>query len=229
MIELPPLPYPESALEPVISDRTMSFHYGKHHAAYVRNTNAIAEELGLAGRSLREIVISSTTSTPALVSVTAQRRKALYNNAAQAWNHGFFWQSMTPVAERPSGQLARLIDRQFGGFDKLKVRFAKAGAGHFGSGWLWLILRDGALKIVATHDARNFVARPDITSLLVCDLWEHAYYLDHQNDRAGFLEAWIDQLANWRFADSQLASAVAESAAQPVPLGRTQPAQQAHG
>jgi Fe-Mn family superoxide dismutase len=212
MLELPPLPYPEDALEPVISARTMSFHHGKHHAAYVRKTNALAETAGLSGRGLDDIIKAAASTGVALVNSGSAPRKSLYNNAAQAWNHGFFWRSMTPTASRPVGDLEGLITARFGTHEALKAAFVNAGTGHFGSGWLWLVLRGNALRLATTHDARNFVTRPDVIPLLVCDLWEHAYYLDHQNDRGAFLAAWFDQLANWPFALEQLSAAMSVGA-----------------
>jgi Fe-Mn family superoxide dismutase len=197
MITLPTLDYDYGALSPIISERTMRLHHSKHHAAYMAKTNMLAEAADLEGRDLRDIVIRSAARGPT----------GLYNNAAQAWNHAFFWRSMTPTRSEPTGDLMRLIERDFGGFEAFKAAWVKAGAAHFGSGWLWLVWRSRALKIVVTHDARNFLTRREVTPLLVCDLWEHAYYLDHQNDRTAYLKGWIDNLANWAFAEAELEAA----------------------
>ncbi len=130
--------------------------------------------------------------------------RKLFNNAAQAWNHSFFWAAMSPHGEQPQGELATAIEAAFGDLDDFKRAFVTEGVGHFGSGWVWLAAdRGGALVVRSTHDADDTLTHPDLTPLLVCDLWEHAYYLDHQNDRHGFLEAWVDALPNWRFATLQ--------------------------
>jgi Fe-Mn family superoxide dismutase len=197
MFSLPDLPYAYDALEPVISDRTMRFHHDKHHAAYVRTTNDLLERTGETPRSLEDVVRGARGAGD----------KKLFNNAAQAWNHAFFWQCMTGDAAPPSGELAAGIAGAFGDLRGLKQRFVDEGASHFGSGWVWLIAdRAGELQVRSTHDADDTVIEPGLTPLLVCDLWEHAYYLDHQNDRKGFLEAWFDNLPNWAFAASQYAA-----------------------
>jgi superoxide dismutase, Fe-Mn family len=199
MFELPPLPYPYDALAPVISDRTMRFHHDKHHAAYVETTNKLVEAAKARPESLEALIRDASRS--------AETRK-LFNNAAQAWNHAFFWEAMSPRRLTPGGDLAAAITRAFGGHDGLKSKFVEEGAGHFGSGWVWLAAdRSAALQVVATHDADDMVTREQLTPLIVCDLWEHAYYLDHQNDRKGFLEDWFDRLANWTFAERQLEAA----------------------
>jgi Fe-Mn family superoxide dismutase len=198
MFVLPELPYAYDALEPVISDRTMHFHHDKHHATYVKTTNELLEKAGGSPGSLEEIVRKAAGSG----------NKKLFNNAAQAWNHAFFWEAMAPSREKPTGDLASAIDQAFGDLAGLKKAFVAEGAGHFGSGWAWLISdRGGALKVIATHDANDSLTDEQVTPLLVCDLWEHAYYLDHQNDRKGFLEAWFDALPHWKFAGFQYAAA----------------------
>jgi Fe-Mn family superoxide dismutase len=198
MFALPNLPYDFNALEPVISERTMHFHHDKHHAAYVRTLNELLDKAGSSPASLEQVIIDAAKAG----------EKKLYNNAAQAWNHTFFWSAMTPAAERPSDALSKAIDAAFGGLDALKAAFVAEGAGHFGSGWVWLIAdKAGALKVQSTHDADDTVTQGGVTPLIVCDLWEHAYYLDHQNDRKGFLETWFDALPNWRLADLQFAAA----------------------
>jgi Fe-Mn family superoxide dismutase len=202
MFTLPPLPYAYDALSPVISDRTLKFHHDKHHATYVKTLNELLEKKGGGASSLEEVIAGAAKASEA----------KLFNNAAQAWNHAFFWVSMTPDKSEPKGDLAGAIAEAFGGTDQLKTAFVKEGAGHFASGWVWLAAEAGGrkLKVLSTHDAEDLVTQPDLTPLLVCDLWEHAYYLDHQNDRKGFLEAWFDALPDWNFAERQLRAARGE-------------------
>jgi len=197
MYELPPLPYDYDALEPAISSETLHFHHDKHHKAYVDKTNTMAAEAGLDGRPLEDVVRE------------AKKRGAtgLFNNAAQAWNHAFFWQCMTPETAEPTGDLLEKISQAFGSLDKFKEAFAKEGAGHFASGWVWLVTGSDGLKVISTHDADDTLVHEGVFPLLVCDLWEHAYYLDYQNDRPGFLKKWLDEVANWTFAATQLAAA----------------------
>jgi Fe-Mn family superoxide dismutase len=194
MFSLPDLPYAYDALSPVISDDTLHFHHDKHHATYVKNTNDILQQAGKGFKSLEEVVSE------------AQRAgdKKLFNNAAQAWNHAFFWEVMSPETQDPSGDLAQAIQKAFGGMDKLKDGFITEGAGHFGSGWVWLVSdAGGALKVISTHDAADTLTEQGMTPLLVCDVWEHAYYLDYQNDRKTFLTKWFEALPNWGFAGRQ--------------------------
>ncbi len=198
MFTLPDLPYGYDALEPVISERTLHFHHDKHHATYFKTLNELLEKAGKAPRTLEEVIVEASKAS----------EKKLFNNAAQAWNHTFFWASMTPGREQPAGDLAGAIDAAFGGLDGLKTAFVSEGAGHFGSGWVWLVAdKSGGLTVQSTHDAYDTVTQSDLTPLIVCDLWEHAYYLDHQNDRKGFLEAWFDALPHWEFAGYQFAAA----------------------
>jgi Fe-Mn family superoxide dismutase len=198
MFVLPDLPYAYDALEPVISDRTMHFHHDKHHATYVKTLNELLEKAGKSPNSLEEVIQQAAKNG----------EKKLFNNAAQAWNHAFFWDAMTPTRQQPSGDLEAAIKAAFGDLAALKTAFVTEGIGHFGSGWVWLTAdKSGALKVISTHDAEDTVTHADVTPLLVCDLWEHAYYLDHQNDRKGFLEAWFDTLAHWEFAGYQYAAA----------------------
>ena len=199
MFELPDLPYAHDALEPVISRRTMEFHHDKHHAAYVNVTNELVQKSGQGYASLEEVIRAS-----------AGKDAKLFNNSAQAWNHAFFWNSMAPARQAPSGALAAAIDTAFGGLEQLKTAFVTEGVGHFASGWVWLVAEGGALKVISTHDAADTVTEAGVTPLLVCDLWEHAYSLDHQNNRKGFLETWFDTLANWEFAAVQFASAAGQ-------------------
>jgi Fe-Mn family superoxide dismutase len=198
MFSLPDLPYPYDALEPVISDRTLHFHHDKHHATYVKTLNELLEKTGKSPSSLEAVIRDAAKVGD----------KKLFNNAAQAWNHSFFWVAMTREREQPQGDLAAAIKASFGDLDALKTAFVAEGAGHFGSGWVWLVAdKSGALKVRSTHDADDTLTQDGLTPLLVCDLWEHAYYLDHQNDRKGFLEAWFDALPHWSFAGFQLKAA----------------------
>jgi Fe-Mn family superoxide dismutase len=199
MFSLPKLPYAYDALAPVISERTMQFHHDKHHATYIKTLNELLEKAGKSPKSLEDVVRDSAGK--------ADDRK-LFNNAAQAWNHTFFWSAMSPKKLQPSGDLAGAVDKAFGGLAGLKKQFVTEGSAHFGSGWAWLAAdKGGALKVLTTHDADDSLTKADLTPLLVCDLWEHAYYLDYQNDRKTFLETWFDALPNWEFAGYQFAAA----------------------
>ena len=194
--ELPPLPWVEDALEPVTSARTISFHYGKHHQAYVDNLNKLVAGTELDGKSLEE-VIGAVAGDPA--------KAGVFNNAAQVWNHTFFWQSMKPGGGgAPSGALADKITATFGGLDAFVEQFKAAGVGRFGSGWAWLVLDGGSLKIVTTPNAE--MPAPPVKPLLTCDVWEHAYYLDFQNRRPDFVQAFCDSLVNWDFAAANFAA-----------------------
>jgi Fe-Mn family superoxide dismutase len=196
---LPELPYEENALEPVISARTLSFHHGRHHAGYVTMLNELVEGSPYAGRPLDEVVRRAAGDPAA---------KMLFNNAAQAWNHDFYWRSMRPKGGgTPSGVLKDTIDRDFGGVSEFCTAFAKAAADKFGSGWAWLVVgKDGTLKIVTTDDADTPVIRGE-RPLLTIDVWEHAYYLDYQNRRPDYIAAWLESLVNWDFAAKNFGSA----------------------
>jgi len=198
MFKLTPLPYAYGALAPVISERTLRVHHDKHHATYVKTLNELLAKTGDRPESLEEVILKAQRDN----------EKKLFNNAAQAWNHAFFWSCMSPERQAPDAGLTGAIAEAFGGLEKLKTAFVEEGAGHFGSGWIWLAAENGGrLVIRSTHDADDTVPRPELTPLLVCDVWEHAYYLDHENDRKGFLEAWFDALPNWTFAAAQLRAA----------------------
>jgi superoxide dismutase, Fe-Mn family len=202
MFTLPDLPYGYEALQPAMSSETLHLHHDKHHARYFTVTNEILKDRADAG-ALEDVVVKAAKAG----------EKKLFNNAAQAWNHTFFWNSMTPYKSQPDGDLAQAIQAAFGGQDGLKAKFVEEGGAHFGSGWVWLAAdRSGALSIVQTHDGENLLTK-DLTPLLVCDLWEHAYYVDYRNDRAAFLKAWFDALPNWPFAAKQLAAAKGQGAA----------------
>jgi Fe-Mn family superoxide dismutase len=193
---LPALPYAQEALEPYITARTLGFHYGKHHQTYVDNLNKLVAGTPWAtGSSLEKIIAES---------VGAADKAAVFNNAAQVWNHTFFWSSMKPGGGgQPSGRLMELIGKSFGGFKEFKDAFMTAAAAQFGSGWVWLVQDGDTLKIVKTSNADTPVAHGQ-KALLTCDVWEHAYYLDYQNRRKDFVLAFLDHLANWEFAASQL-------------------------
>jgi Fe-Mn family superoxide dismutase len=194
MFSLPDLPYPYDALSPVISDDTLHFHHDKHHAAYVKTTNELLQQAGKSFASLEEVVAEAHKAG----------EKKLFNNAAQAWNHAFFWEAMSPETQDPTGDLAEAIRTAFGGVDALKETFITEGAGHFGSGWVWLVAdHGGAVKVISTHDAADTLTEAGVTPLLVCDLWEHSYYLDYQNDRKQYLTKWFEALPNWSFAGAQ--------------------------
>ena len=197
MIELTPLPYAYDALEPVIGAATMHLHHDKHHATYVKKANELAAAAGLGELPLEELVVQAN----------AKGEKKLYNNAAQIWNHGFFWESMTGDYAAPQAELATAIAGAFGDLASLKTKFVDEGKNHFGSGWVWLAAAGSELKVLSTHDADDLLSESGMTPLLVCDLWEHAYYLDHKNDREAFLGQWFDRLANWKFAGEQLVAA----------------------
>lgn len=197
--ELPPLPYEKNALEPHMSANTFDFHHGKHHNTYVVNLNGLLDGSDLAGKSLEEI-IKATAGDAA--------KAGMFNNAAQVWNHTFFWNSMKPNGGgAPSGDLAAKIDEAFGSLDGFKDAFKQAGATQFGSGWAWLVVGDGGkLEVVKTPNAENPMTQGK-TPLLTCDVWEHAYYLDYQNRRPDFLAAFLENLVNWDFAAENLANA----------------------
>ena len=192
-IKLIDLPYDSSALEPAISAETLSFHHGKHHKAYIDKTNAAVEGGELDGKPL-EVIIAAARGND----------KGLFNNAAQSWNHGFYWHSLTGESAAPSGDLADRIESDFGSLDELTSKLADRGAGHFASGWVWLAEKGGKLSIEETHDA-DTLADAESNPLLVIDLWEHAYYLDHQNARPSYLKAVLDEKLNWDFAAENLA------------------------
>ena len=196
-VTLPDLPYPANALEPYMSANTFSFHHDKHHAAYVNNVNNMIKDTDLADKSLEEIVVASFK----------EGKTPIFNNAAQVWNHNFFWKSMKPSGGgTPTGALADKINADFGSFDKFKEEFKNAAATQFGSGWAWLVLDNGTLKVTKTGNAENPVVHGQ-TPLLTLDVWEHAYYLDYQNKRPDFITAFLDHLVNWDFAAENLAKA----------------------
>ncbi len=194
----PPLPYDFNALEPYMSAKTFEFHYGKHHAAYVTNLNNLTKDTELADKSLEE-VIKTTFKDSSKVGV--------FNNAAQVWNHTFFWHSLKPSGGgEPSSELAEKIKAAFGSCDKFKEEFKNAAATQFGSGWAWLVKDGDTLKVIKTPNAENPLAHGH-TALLTLDVWEHAYYLDYQNKRPDFIQTFLDHLVNWEFVAHNLSSA----------------------
>lgn len=187
------LPYPDTALEPAISANTLSFHHGKHHNAYVSKMN--------------DAISGTAHDDVALEAVVADARgsnQGLFNNAAQTWNHAFYWHSMAASETAPSAELAAKIDEAFGSMDELKAQLKARGAGHFASGWVWLAEKDGKLSIEETHDG-DTLADSGFNPLLTIDVWEHAYYLDHQNARPAYLDAVVDGKLNFAFASENLA------------------------
>lgn len=192
---LPTLPYAQDALEPHISARTMAFHYGKHHQGYVNNLNKLVAGTPLEGQSLEKIIQETSGAVD---------QAAVFNNAAQVWNHTFFWQSMKPNGgDQPTGRLMALIEKSFGSFEAFKTAFITAAGAQFGSGWVWLVQEGDALKVVKTSNADTPLAHGQ-TALLTCDVWEHAYYLDYQNRRTDFVTVFLNNLVNWDFADELL-------------------------
>ncbi|MBX3224601.1 MAG: superoxide dismutase [Labilithrix sp.] len=192
-IELPPLPYAKDALAPHISAETLEYHHGKHHAAYVTNLNKLLEGKPEAQKSLEEIIMSSDGG--------------VFNNAAQVWNHTFYWNSMKPNGGgQPTGDLLAAINRDFGSFDKFKEEFATAGATQFGSGWAWLVEQNGKLAVTKTPNA-DLPMKHGQKALLTMDVWEHAYYIDYRNARPKYIETFLTSLANWDFALANLKKA----------------------
>ncbi len=188
--ELPALPYAMNALEPYISERTMEFHYGKHHKAYVDNLNKLIAGTHFEQMSLEEIIRKTAGKT---------EYAGIFNNAAQAWNHAFFWTCMQPGGGgEPTGEMKKKIERSFGGYDKFREEFAAAATTQFGSGWAWLAEDEesGKLKVIKTANADTPIAH-GLKPLLTVDVWEHAYYLDYQNRRPDFVNAFLDHLAKW--------------------------------
>lgn len=192
--ELPPLPYAADALEPHMSANTFSYHHAKHHKAYVDNLNKLIAGTEFEGKSLVEVVKASEGNN-----------QGVFNNAAQVWNHTFFWHSMSPNGGgAPTGKIAEKINADFGSFDAFAEAFKTAGATQFGSGWAWLVLgEDGKLKVVKTANAETPFTKGD-KPILTIDVWEHAYYLDYQNLRPKFIETYLNSLVNWEFANNNL-------------------------
>ena len=190
---LPELPFAKNALEPHISAETLDYHYGKHHNAYVTNLNRLIEGKPEAGQPLEELIRSA--------------QGGIFNNAAQVWNHTFYWNSMRPGGGgEPVGDLAAAIDRDFGSFAAFKEQFTTAAATQFGSGWAWLVIEGGKLKVSQTANA-DTPLKHNQTALLTIDVWEHAYYIDYRNARPRYIEVFLANLVNWDFAAQNLAKA----------------------
>jgi Fe-Mn family superoxide dismutase len=188
--EVAPLPFAKDALEPVMSRETFDYHYEKHHKAYMAKLKSLVEGTPEADKSLEQIIRSSSGG--------------VFNNAAQVWNHSFFWQSLKPAGGgEPKGELASMITRDFGGWDKFRQAWVNAGMGRFGSGWVWLVSDNGSLKILDTPNAETPLTTSAVP-LLTADVWEHAYYIDFRNARQAFLEAFCDKLINWDFVSQNL-------------------------
>ena len=187
---LPPLPWAKDALAPAISAETIDFHYGKHHQAYVTNLNKALEGKPEANQTLEQVILSS--SGP------------VFNNAAQVWNHTFYWSSMKPNGGgKPTGQLLELVNRDFGSVDNLLQQLGEAAKTQFGSGWAWLVQDGGKLKVTQTANA-DLPMKHGQNALLTCDVWEHAYYIDYRNARPNYVEAYLKNLVNWEFAAKNL-------------------------
>ena len=189
--DLPPLPYPEDALAPVISPETLSLHHGKHHKKYVDTMNELLQKEPVQARTLEEVVRAA--------------KGKLFNNAAQAWNHDFYWKSLSPKKARPSGALLKRLEADFGSYDRFAETFAAAANAQFASGWAWLIEQNGKLQVVTTSNADTPMAR-GIRCLLTVDVWEHAYYVDYRNQRDRYLSAVIGERLNWEFAERNLSA-----------------------
>jgi Fe-Mn family superoxide dismutase len=188
---LPELPYAPTDLEPYLSANTFSYHYNKHHQAYVTNLNNLVKDTPLAQATLEEVIIASAKDAS---------KAGIFNNAAQVWNHTFYWNSMKPNGGGlPTGELAKKIDKDFGNFEAFKEAFKQAGVTQFGSGWAWLILDGDTLKVTKTANADLPLAHGQ-KALLTCDVWEHAYYIDYQNRRPDYMTTFLDKLVNWDFA-----------------------------
>jgi Fe-Mn family superoxide dismutase len=191
---LPNLPYAREALEPFMSGETLDYHHGKHHKSYVEKTNKLAAEAGLEELSLVELIRKAHQ----------QSNQKLFNQAAQVWNHDFFWQCLAPAqGQKPAGQLSALIEDAFGSLDGFIEAFSTEAEEHFSNGYAWLVLDGERLKIVSLHDADTPVAR-DLKPLFTLDLWEHAYYIDRRNDRAAYLDKVLRNIVNWEFVASNL-------------------------
>lgn len=195
LFKLPELPYVKTALEPYVSAKTLEFHYGKHHAGYVEKLDGLVKGTPLVEETLENIIKKTVKNEP---------QSAIFNNAAQVWNHSFYWQCMKPNGGGlPSGSIANKLEKDIEGYDKFVEEFKKAGLNQFGSGWAWLVIKDGKLAVMKTSNADTPIAH-GVKPLLVVDVWEHAYYLDYQNKRGDYIEAYIKNLINWDFANSLL-------------------------
>jgi superoxide dismutase, Fe-Mn family len=192
---LPDLPFAKDALAPHMSAETLDFHHGKHHKAYVDKVNELVGQTSLADASLTELIRHAKQKGD----------RKLFNNAAQHWNHSFFWQCLAaPEGQQPTGKLAAMIEDGFGGTDQLLAKLKEEAVGHFASGWAWLVLDGGALKITSLHDADTPVVHEGMKPLLTLDVWEHAYYIDYRNERPKFAETVLGNIVNWAFVAQNL-------------------------
>lgn len=191
---LPELPYAKDAFGDILSAETFDYHHGKHHKAYVDQTNAQVGPAGLEGKSLSEVIRAAKDSG----------NTKLFNASAQVWNHTFYWQCLTPNPTAPSGELKDRIERDFGSHEALIAKLKAESAGHFASGWGWLVLDGETLKVTSLHDADTPVAHPGMMPLLTLDVWEHAYYIDYRNARPGYLDALLGRAINWDFVARNL-------------------------
>jgi superoxide dismutase, Fe-Mn family len=197
--KLNPLPFPKDALGPTMSARTLEHHHEKHHAAYVNTLNELVSGTKLENENLESVIRATARGEG--------KERKIFNNAAQVWNHDFFWQSIAPNGGgTPPEPVMKLIDATFGSVENFREKFVAAAVSQFGSGWAWLISKNGQLQITTTHDADNPLTS-GAYALWTCDVWEHAYYLDYQQDRAAFVNAVIDNLANWQFVGKRLVEA----------------------
>ncbi|MCY4414297.1 MAG: superoxide dismutase [Alphaproteobacteria bacterium] len=192
--QLPLLPYEKNALEPHISEKTLTFHYEKHHAGYLAKLNGLMESAPFDANSLEDVIVQSSKN---------EEYSAIFNNAAQVWNHSFYWESMSPKGGgQPTGVMLDLILQSFGSYDSFVKEFTNLGMGQFGSGWVWLVLRKDLLHVTKTPNAHSPIEQ-GIRPLLVCDVWEHAYYLEYQNRRADYLSVFLNHLVNWEKAQER--------------------------
>ena len=191
---LPDLPYDKNAFGDIISAETFDFHHGKHHNSYVDKANDQLEEAGLEGAKLSEVIRKAKE---------AGNRK-LFNASAQIWNHSFYWQCLSPEQQEPSGKLKDMIERDFGSKDELLAKLKQECAGHFASGWGWLVLDGDTLKVTSLHDADTPVVHDGMKPLLTIDVWEHAYYIDYRNARPAYLDALLEKAVNWEFVARNL-------------------------
>ena len=193
--ELPQLPYARNALAPHISENTLNFHYGKHHQTYLTNLNNLVKDTDLVGKSLEEII---------KISAADKAKAGIFNNSAQVWNHTFYWHSMKPAGGgKPTGEMLKKIEADFGSYENFVTEFKNAGTTQFGSGWAWLVLDNGKLKVTKTGNAETPLTTSAIP-LLTMDVWEHAYYLDFQNARPTYIDTFLNHLINWDFAQANL-------------------------
>jgi Fe-Mn family superoxide dismutase len=214
MFTLPSLPYEPDALSPYMSAETLALHHGKHHRNYVDKLNQLIADTSFEGQSLEHIILSTGPDCEG-------NDRKIFNNAAQCWNHEFFWSSMTPQGSASPGQpLSMAIELAFENLEVFRTAFAEQATSHFGSGWAWLVAGDEGIEIMTTHDADLPLAHGK-TALITCDLWEHAHYVDYRNERAAYVSAFLDHLIDWDFADRNYEESRLEPAAAGTPKPST--------